>query len=59
MLHEALPADEFQINSCTSFAPEENMQEINRPRINSYITVDNAMVNNNKIVLFQQNMMFE
>ena len=25
MLHKALPADEFQINSCTLFAPEENM----------------------------------
>jgi hypothetical protein len=33
MLHKALPANELQINSCTSFAPEENIQEKIRPRL--------------------------
>jgi hypothetical protein len=33
MLHKALPANELPINSCTSFAPEENIQEKIRPRL--------------------------
>jgi hypothetical protein len=31
MLHKAQPVDEFQMDSCTSFAPEKNIQEKRRP----------------------------